>query len=141
MHVAWHFKTYSYCSIRVKRSKPVFNGTKINCTVLDQQLNRAANFDQKCEKAISKHGLLRRLKPLMTSKAANAVYTSAIIPALMYNCIVQLNLTQTHLKKLQSIEARASFLLKSKTYKKRRLLPLSIFCTYKKLAYKPTNKT
>ena len=51
----------------------------------------------------------------MTIKVANAVYTSAIIPSLMYNCIVQLNLTQTHLKKLKSIEARASSILKSKT--------------------------
>ena len=51
----------------------------------------------------------------MTIKAANAVYTSAIIPALLYNCIVQLNLTQAQLKKLKSIEARASSILKSKT--------------------------
>ena len=99
------------------------NGTKINCTqsykylgtILDQQLNLAANFDQKYKKASSKLGLLRKLKPLMTIKAANAIYTSAIIPALIYNCIVQLNLTRTQLKKLKSIEARASSILKSKT--------------------------
>ena len=91
-------------------------GTKINCTqsykylgtILDQQLNLAANFDQKYKKASSKLGLLRKMKPLITTKAANAVYTSAIIPALIYNCIVQLNLTQTQLKKLKSIDARAS---------------------------------
>ena len=99
------------------------NGTKINCTqsykylgtVLDQQLNLAAYFDQKYKNASSKLGLLRKLKPLMTIKAANAVYTNTIIPALLYNCIVQLNLTQTQLKKLKSIEARASSILKSKT--------------------------
>ena len=99
------------------------NGTKINCTqsykylgtVLDQQLNLAANFEQKYKKASSKLGLLRKLKPLMTFKAANAVYTSAIIPALIYNCIVQLNFTRTQLKTLKSIEARASSILKSKT--------------------------
>ena len=99
------------------------NGTKINCTqsykylgtVLDQQLNLAENFDKKYKKASAKLGLLRKLKPLMTIKAANAVYTSAIIPALNYNCIIQLNLTQTQLKKLKSIEARASSILKSKT--------------------------
>ena len=51
----------------------------------------------------------------MTFKAANVVYTSAIIPALIYNCIVQLNLARTQLKKLKSIEARASYILKSKT--------------------------
>ena len=51
----------------------------------------------------------------MTIKAANAVYTNTIIPALFYNCIVQLNLTQTQLKKLKSIETRASSILKSKT--------------------------
>ena len=92
------------------------NGTKINCaqsykylgTILDQQLNLAANFDQKYKKASSKLGLLRKMKTLMTTKAANAVYTSAIIPALIYNCIVQLNLTQTQLKKLKSIEVRDS---------------------------------
>ena len=52
------------------------NGTKINCTqsykylgiVLDQQLNLAANFEQKYKKESSKLGLLRKLKPLMTPK-------------------------------------------------------------------------
>ena len=80
------------------------NGTKINCTqsykylgtVLDQQLNLAENFDKKYKKASAKLGLLRKLKPLMTIKAANAVYTSAIIPALNYNCIVQVE-TQSNL--------------------------------------------
>ena len=52
-------------------------------TVLDQKLNLAANFDQKYKKGSSKPGLLRKLKPLMTIKAANA-----IIPALIYDCIV-----------------------------------------------------
>ena len=100
------------------------NGTKINCTqsykylgnVLDQQLNLAANFDQRYKKASSKLGLLSKLKARRTTiKAANAVYTNAIIPALLYTYIVQLNLTQTQLKKLKSIEARASSILKSKT--------------------------
>ena len=33
----------------------------------------------------------------------------------MYNCIIQLNLTQTNLKKLKTVEARAYSILKSKT--------------------------
>ena len=67
------------------------------------------------KKGSSKLGLLRKMKPLMTTVAANAVYTSAIMLSLIYNCIVQLNLTQTQLKKLKSTEARASSILKSKT--------------------------
>ena len=99
------------------------NGTKISCThsykylgtILDQLLNIVANFEQKYKKASSKLGLLRKLKTLMTIKAANAVYTMAIIPTLIYNCVVRLNLTRTQLKKLKSIEARASSMLKLKT--------------------------
>ena len=98
------------------------NGTKINSTqpykylgtILDQQLNLSANFDQKNKKASSKLDLLRKLQPLMTIKAAKAVYKCAIIPALICNCIVQLNLLRTHLKKLKSLEACASSILKSK---------------------------
>ena len=52
----------------------------------------------------------------MTNKAAKAVYKCVIIPALIYNCIVQLNLTRTQLKKLKSLEVRASSILKSKLY-------------------------
>ena len=51
----------------------------------------------------------------MTIKAVNAIYTRAIIPAFIYTCILLSNLTQTQLKKLKLIEARASSLLKSKT--------------------------
>ena len=99
------------------------NGTKMNFTqsckylgtVLDQKLHLAANFNQKYKEVSPKLGVLRKLKPLMTIKTANAVYASAIIPTLIYNCIVQLNLTRTQLKKLKSTEARASSILKSKT--------------------------
>ena len=123
MHVPWHFKHIATVAPDSRVLNLYCNGTKINFTqsykylgtVLDQQLNLAANFDQKYKNASSKLGLLRKLKPLMTFKAADAVYASAIIPALIYNCIVQLNLTRTQLKKLKSIEARTSSILKSKT--------------------------
>ena len=99
------------------------NSIKINSTqsykyvgtILDQQLNLSANFDQKYKKASPKLGLLRKLQPLMSNKAAKAVYKCANIPVLIYNCILQLNLSRTQLKKLKSLEACASSILKSKS--------------------------
>ena len=84
-------------------------------TILDQQLNLAKNFDQKYKIGSSKLGLLCKVKQFVTNKAASAVYTNTISPAIIYNCIVQLILTRTQLKKLKSIEVRASSILKSKT--------------------------
>ena len=61
-------------------------------------------------------GALRRR--LHTTSLALSMRVSSpylISLALIYNCIVQLNLTRTQLEKLKSIEARASSILKSKT--------------------------
>ena len=48
-------------------------------------------------------------------EAAHSIYSSVIVSALRYNCIVNLNLNQTQQKKLQSLERRANKILKTKT--------------------------
>ena len=99
------------------------NDTLISCTtsytylgtVLDQCLQLNSDFDRKYKKASSKLGVLRQLMPLLTMEAASSIYSSIIVSALRYNCIVNLNLNETQNKKLQSLERRANKILETET--------------------------
>jgi hypothetical protein len=99
------------------------NEKMINCTdtytylgtILDHNLNLAIDFDQKYKKASSKLSMLRKLTKLLTTKAAIAVCTSMIVPAVKYNSIVHLNLTETQQKKLKSLESRANSITNTKS--------------------------
>jgi len=82
-------------------------------TVLDQCLLLNSDFDRKYKKASSKLGVLRQLMPLLTMEAASSIYSSIIVSALRYNCIVNLNLNETQNKKLQSLERRAKKILRT----------------------------
>lgn len=100
-----------------------YNRNKINCTdsykylgtCIDQYLNLGTNFDVKLKKATSKLYLLKRLRQLLTPEATVAIYTSIILSALRYNCIVQLNLTSTQKEKLKNFETQADKIMAIKT--------------------------
>lgn len=51
----------------------------------------------------------------LTLEAARLLYTSVIVSAFKYNCILHLNLNETQKKKLQSLERQADTMLRTKT--------------------------
>ena len=59
-------------------------------------------------KASGRLRLLANLRPSLTVEAARKVYISMIVPLLTYTGTIHLNLTNTQLQKLSSIEKRAS---------------------------------
>ena len=102
-----------------RRELKVFcNGEQINVTtsykylgtLLDQNLGLSADFEQKYKKASSKLGLLRKLIQYLTLDAAKLLYSSVIVSH-RFNGIVHLNLNQSQLAKLKSLERRADALL------------------------------
>lgn len=76
-------------------------------TMIDQTLNLSYQFDKMYKQVASKLKLLNKLKLFLNDEATKRVYQSLIQPLMKYNCIVNLNFTDTQRKKLQSIDRRA----------------------------------
>ena len=118
------FGTFKRISTAESRELKLFcNDVRINSTtsytylgtILDQNLLLNSDFDSKYKRASKKLGVLRKLMSFLTLEAARLLYTSVIVSAFKYNCILHLNLNETQKKKLQSLERQADTMLRTKT--------------------------
>ena len=74
---------------------------------LDQTLSLNKHFDSSYKKASSRLRLLMKLRHLLTSHAAKSIYETMVLPVMTYCCLVSLFHTETHKKRLTSIDNRA----------------------------------
>ena len=65
------------------------------------------HFNTLYKKASSRIRLMHRLNKHLTAKASLSVYQSVVVPLLTYCGVVNINLSNTQIKKLQSLESRA----------------------------------
>ena len=73
-------------------------------TILDQTLSFSRNFSKVYKKAFGKLRLLQSLKCYLSPDSLTKVYKEIILPTLRYNCTTNLNLTNTQLQKLNSLD-------------------------------------
>ena len=71
-------------------------------------LNMRSQFDATFKKATSRLRLLSKIRPNLNVNAAKAIYNCMILPILTYCGVLNLNLTQTQLNKLTSLQERAT---------------------------------
>ena len=76
-------------------------------TTLDPTLSLVTQFNNMYKKASSKLKLLSKLKFYLTYEATKRVYQSIILPGIKYNCIANLNFSQSQKNKLKSLDNRA----------------------------------
>ena len=74
---------------------------------IDPTLHLGHQFDKMYKQVSSKLKLLNKLKQYLNDEATKRVYQSLIQPIIKYNCLTNLNLTDTQTKKFQSIDRRA----------------------------------
>ena len=79
--------------------------------VLDQFLSFNVNFDKVYKKASGRLKLLARLRYYLTTDSAFYIFAMMIQPIPTYRCTVKLSHTSTQLKKLKSLERRASVIV------------------------------
>lgn len=93
----------------VYRNEPVnqVNEYKYLRTYLDSTLSLKEDFTRSYKKATSRLRLLLKIRPFLTTKAAKSIYQSMIVPVITYSSLINLNLTNTQLTKLKSIDRRA----------------------------------
>ena len=71
-------------------------------TTFDKTLNMGENFRVTYRKLSSKLRLLSSLKPCLTKKSLGMIYQGIILPTVLFNCIVNLNYSNTQLTMLES---------------------------------------
>ena len=74
---------------------------------LDPTLTLNDNFEMKYKKLSSRLRLMAKLRPHLTTKAAESIYKSIVVPVFTYCGTVDLNLTKTETGKLDQIHRRA----------------------------------
>ena len=72
------------------------------------------NFRVTYRKLSSKLRLLYSLKPCLTKKSLGMIYQGIILPTVLFNCIVNLNYSNTQLTMLESIDCRVQKILGEK---------------------------
>ena len=101
-------------------------------TVLDSTLSLKDNFDKIYKKCMAKLRLLSSISKQIDSVAKVKVYKGMILPCLTFNCTVNLNLTATQEKKLQSIDRLTTNVLgKEQTKSKNEILKHSVLLVRK----------
>ena len=101
-------------------------------SVLDSTLSLKDNFDKIYKKCMAKLRLLRSISKQIDSVAKVKVYKGMILPCLTFNCTVNLNLTATQEKKLQSIDRLTTNVLgKKQTKSKNEILKHSVLLVRK----------
>ena len=83
-------------------------------TTLDKTLNMGENFRVTYRKLSSKLLLLSSLKPCLTKKSLGMIYQGIILPTVLFNCIVNLNYSNTQVTMLESIDCRVQKILGEK---------------------------
>ena len=77
-------------------------------TINDQSLTLGCHFDESYKRTSSKLRLLSKTRTYLTQDAGKCIHQSVIIPEMIFNCISNLNLSQTQKKKLKSLDSRVS---------------------------------
>ena len=83
------------------------NNYKYLGSVIDESLNLSENFNHSYKKASSRLHLLNALRPNLDDKTSTLIYTTMVTPSLMFNSIINLNLTVTQINRLTSLGNRA----------------------------------
>ena len=66
-------------------------------SVIDESLTLSKNFNHSYKKASSRSRLLNALRPNVDDKTNTLIYTTMVTPLLMFNSIINLNLTVTQI--------------------------------------------
>ena len=72
-------------------------------TISDSTLSLSTNFNRMYKKTTSKLHRLYSLRTYFESSTKAKIFKAMILPCIMYDCTVNLNLTQTQRQKLQTI--------------------------------------
>ena len=83
------------------------NNYKYLGSVIDESLTLSENFNRSYKKASSRLRLLNALRPNLDDKTSTLIYTTMVTPLLMFNSIINLNLTVTQINRLTSLDNRA----------------------------------
>ena len=113
------FGTSKRLSKNLKSLKLFYNSFEIISTtsykylgvILDSNLSLNDDFSSKYKKASTRLGLLQRMRPMLTVKAAVFIYQSMIIPIITYCGILNLNISNSQNGKLDSLQTRASCII------------------------------
>lgn len=76
-------------------------------SIIDPKLSLNNNFDSTYKKASGRLRLLTRLRSEVDDTTAKKIYETMITPIITFNSIINLNLNNTQLNKLQSLDRRA----------------------------------
>ena len=80
---------------------------------LDPTLTLATHFDKTCKKAGTRVNMMRKIRNSLTSDAAEALYRTMVLPIFTYCGTLSIGLTDSRLKKIQSIEKRGKNIIAS----------------------------
>ena len=80
------------------------NSYKYLGSVIDKSLTLSENFNHSYKKASSRLRLLNALRPNLDDKTSTLIYTTMVTPLLMFNSIINLNLTATKINRLTSLD-------------------------------------
>ena len=83
------------------------NNYKYLGSVIDESLTLSENFNRNHKKASSRLRLLNALRPNLDDKTSTLIYTTMVTHLLMFNSIINLNLTVTQINRLTSLGNRA----------------------------------
>ena len=91
-------------------SKPISNADmyKYLGIHLDPSLTLTDHVHKVCKKASSRLGLLRRIRPILTTHAALDLYKAMIQPVMTYYSTAFLYMSQTNVKKFERLEKRVA---------------------------------
>ncbi|XP_057299217.1 uncharacterized protein LOC130629860 [Hydractinia symbiolongicarpus] len=105
--LAWCLENELILNLGAGKTEAILFGSKNNLSKQNSSLNVPSgtklNFDLTYEKASGRLRLLYRIRPLITDKAALAIFQTMIQPVLTYCGFVHLKNSQTQLLKLQSL--------------------------------------
>ena len=76
-------------------------------SVIDESLTISENFNRSYKKASSRLRLLNALRPKLDDKTSTVIYTTMVTPLLIFNRIINLNLTVSQINRLTSLDNRA----------------------------------
>ena len=86
------------------------NNYKYLGSVIDESLTFSENFNRNHKKASSRLRLLNALRPNLDDKTSTLIYTTMVTHLLMFNSIINLNLTVTQINRLTSLDKRAKMI-------------------------------
>ena len=85
---------------------------------LDPTLNLGDNFKKKFKKVTGRIRLFTKIRPFLTTSAAEQIYNTMIVPIMTYCGSIQLSTSRTQQTSLAKIDRRASTLIYGKTSSK-----------------------